>query len=138
MQIKINKFFYKMGAPIIYFIATTFLASIWADSGFKIWKNLNLLWAIVMWLLYLVPVFLGYYLGMLLDTLDREIMSLLRGRLGLQPTAAIVRSSKEELLTGLVTNDPKYKRLWLLGIIFYILVIADIILTILLYKSNLL
>lgn len=123
---------------MVYFIATTFLASIWADIGFKVWQNLYWFYAVGIWVLYLGPVLLGYYLGGILDKLQTELKFLVDKNLGLQPSILEIREKKDVLLNGLLKNNAEYKRLWWEFLTFVILMFSDIFLGIWLYKSKVL
>ena len=92
--LKYNTLIYKLGSPIIYFISTAFLASILADTGFKIWQKMHLCCAFLIWILYLSPVIFGYYIGALLDTLEKELILLLNSTIEPDSTIIAIRNTR--------------------------------------------
>ena len=136
MITKLNRFFFRLGSPAVYFIATAFLASVWASIGFQVWQKLDWLCAMSIWILFLVPAVLGYYLGGVIDKLNFDLKMLVDKSLGFQPSVIEIDTVEKEKLSGLLKNNKKYKRLWWLFIIFTVLIFLDIIIGIGLYKSG--
>jgi len=136
MILRFNKFICRLGSPIVYFIATTFLASVWASIGFQIWQKICWIYAAGIWILFLGPVILGYYLGGVLDKLHIELKLLVDKSLGFQPSIIEVEKIENEKLNGLLINNKKFKRLWLKFLIFFVLIIFDTLIAIWLYKTK--
>jgi len=70
---KFSILFYKIGSRTVEFLSDLILASVWAQTGFLLWKSVEWFQALGIWIIYLVPVFLGFRIGKLIDSLDREL-----------------------------------------------------------------
>ena len=134
---KIVKLLYKMGSGPIDFIATTFLASVWSQVGFKLWAKVHWELALLMWILYLIPVASGYYLSSQIRDLQGKVFSVSVMELPPGGSLKYAENLKNGSLKGILKVNMAYtKKLFRIFLLFSLFGILDILVTIYLYKGG--
>lgn len=136
-MLKLTHFFYRLGDHTIDFVSTAFLATIWASAGFNLWKVLMWPFALGMWVLYLFPVILGYYLARVVEDIERDVYLRAISELESGSTADEIHKTQDDLFDLIVELNKRYKRVGILGIVFVGFVLVDVVITICFYIKGL-
>lgn len=136
-ELYLTRLFYTLGVNVISFTATAFLASMWAGVGFNLWKTLPWRAAIGMWALYLTPVVLGYYVGRVVERMEKDVHIRVMCHIGSGKTVTEIHKLQDELFWKIANLTGRYKRVGIWGILFVLFVVIDIVVTIVLHAKKL-
>lgn len=131
-----NRIFYRISPEIINFVATTFLAGVWAQTGFMAWKKLPWYCALLLWVLYLTPVCIGYYIAAQINKFKQEVYLKAMAEVPHGASLVDIRRKEQEIFNAIIQLNPEYRRVGIMGLFFAVLVVVDIIITIILYAKG--